>query len=308
MGAWHQLAGQLAPPHDSHGGAWHRVCPTSVLPVSARAGIFLPPFDELADPRLVASLALEAEAAGWDGFFVWDHLMYRPPVTDVADPWIVLAAIAAQTRRLRLGALVTPLARRRPQVVARQVASLDHLSDGRMVFGASLGRDTSGRELSAFGEELDDRTRAAMLDEGLGLLTELWSGEPVTHAGTYYQADDVRFTPPPVQRPRVPIWIGGRWPSRPPMRRAARWDGYFPIDLGSPHDLAEVATAIRALRGTMAGFDLVVELAPDADPEPWVRAGATWWLASFGIETASPDAVRARILAGPDPPAQPAKS
>ena len=267
--------------------------------MTARAGIFLPPFDGLCDPEVLVGLARDAEAAGWDGFFVWDHLVYRDPVRDVADPWIALAAIAARTERLLLGALVTPLARRRPQIVARQVATLDHLTGGRMVFAAALGRDTSGRELSAFGEELDDRTRAAMLDEGLDLLAALWTGERVDHEGVHYRASDVSFTPPPVQRPRVPIWIGGRWPNRPPMRRAAHWDGYFPIDLGSPDDLAEVAAAIRKLRGDLDGFDLVVELAPDADPAPWIAAGATWWLASFGIDQATPEAVRARIAAGP---------
>lgn len=123
--------------------------------MKARSGLFVPPFGELADPNVLADLAGQAEAGGWDGFFIWDHLQYRDPVREVADPWIALAAIATRTERLRIGALVTPLARRRPQVVARQTTTLDLLSGGRMVFGAALGRDQSGRELSAFGEELD---------------------------------------------------------------------------------------------------------------------------------------------------------
>jgi alkanesulfonate monooxygenase SsuD/methylene tetrahydromethanopterin reductase-like flavin-dependent oxidoreductase (luciferase family) len=267
--------------------------------VVPRFGIFVPPFGELSDPRVLAELAAEAETAGWDGFFIWDHLMYREPVREVADPWIALAAIVARTERVRIGALVTPLARRRPQVVARQVTTLDLLSDGRMVLGAALGRDQSGRELSAFGEELDDRERAAMLDESLGLIDRLWSGEPVDHDGRHYQARNVQFEPRPVQRPRIPVWIGGRWPRRAPIRRAARWDGYFPIDLADPEQLSECADLLRDLRGSLDAFDLVVEGAPDADPTPWLEAGATWWLCSFGVERATAAAVRSRVTAGP---------
>lgn len=266
--------------------------------MNVKTGIFVPPFGELADPRLLAEIAEVAEVAGWDGFFVWDHLMYRD-VREVADPWICLAAIAARTERLRIGALVTPLARRRPQVVARQLATLDHLSRGRMVLGAALGRDTSGRELSAFGEELDDRERAAMLDEALTLIDALWSGGPVDHHGPYYSAQDVTFAPSPVQHPRIPVWIGGRWPRKAPLRRAARWDGFFPIDLADPDQLVDCVAALRDLRGTLDDFDVIIETAPDADPAPWVAAGATWWLSSFGIARATADAVRGTAAAGP---------
>jgi alkanesulfonate monooxygenase SsuD/methylene tetrahydromethanopterin reductase-like flavin-dependent oxidoreductase (luciferase family) len=267
--------------------------------VTRRAGVFVPPFGELSDPRLVAEVAAAAEAAGWDGFFIWDHLQYRPPVREVADPWITLAAIAARTTSIRLGALVTPLARRRPQIVARQVTTLDHLSGGRMVLGAALGRDASGRELSAFGEELDDRRRAAMLDESLELIAALWTGVPVRHSGTYYRAEGVTFLPTPLQRPRIPVWIGGRWPRRAPIRRAARWDGYFPIDLEKPAQLVTIADRLSDLRGGLDNFDLVVETAPDADPRPWWDAGATWWLSSFGVERATRAAVRSIVEAGP---------
>ncbi len=254
--------------------------------MAARFGMFVPPFGELADPRALAEIAAQADASGWDGFFVWDHLQYRDPVREVADPWIALAAIAARTEHVRIGALVTPLARRRPQIVARQATTLDLLSGGRTVLGAALGRDQSGRELSAFGEETDDRERAAMLDEALTLIDRLWTGDPVDHAGPHYSARDVTFAPRPLQRPRIPIWIGGRWPARAPIRRAARWDGYFPIDLADPDDLAACADQILRVRGTLDGFDLIVECAPHDDPAPWIAAGATWWLSSFGIERA----------------------
>ncbi len=266
-----------------------------------RTGLFLPIFGELADPRTVADLAARAEAAGWDGVFVWDHVLYRAPVTDVADPWITLAAIAAATERVRIGPIVTPLARRRPQIVARQCTSLDLLSGGRMVLGAGLGLDSSGGELSRFGEELDDRRRAAMLDEGLALLDALWSGDEVHHAGEHYRADGVRFLPRPVQRPRIPIWLAGRYPNRAPMRRAARFEGAFPIGLDSADQLAEMIAILRTERGDagLEGFVVVVQGYDGWDPAPFAAAGATWWLRAFDAFTVTEATVRGVIEAGP---------
>lgn len=262
-----------------------------------RHGIYLAPFDGLADPALLTELAVEAEAAGWDGFFVWDHVLYRAPVEAVADPWIVLAAMAQATERLVLGPMVTPIARRRPHVLARQTTTLDHLSGGRLVVGVGLGLDQSGRELSAFGEELDDRTRAEMLDEGLDLLQALWSGQRVDHVGPHYLADGVTFVPRPVQQPRVPVWVAGRWPYRRPLRRAAKWDGVFLIDLGGPQDLAAAAAEIRAERGSLDGYDVVCNGRSIDDPGPWRDAGATWWLVD--PYSHDPDVVRSIITAGP---------
>lgn len=266
-----------------------------------RTGVFLPLFGELADPRTVADLAARAEATGWDGVFVWDHVLYRPPVSDVADPWITLAAIAAATERVRIGPIVTPLARRRPQIVARQCTSLDQLSGGRMVLGAGLGLDSSGGELSRFGEELDDRRRAAMLDEALGLLEALWSGDEVHHAGEHYRADGVRFLPRSVQRPRIPMWLAGRYPNRAPMRRAALFEGAFPIGLDSADQLAEMVEILRTERGAagLEGFDVVVEGGDGSDPAPFAAAGATWWLVAFDAFTVDAATVRGVIDAGP---------
>ena len=151
----------------------------SIAPM--RSGLFVPIFDQLADPALVARLSAEAEDAGWNGFFVWDHVRWREPILEVADAWITLAAIAAATRAIRLGPMVTPLARRRPVKVARETVTLDQLSGGRLTLGVGLGSDRSGNELSITGEELDDRRRARMLDEALEILTAAWSGEPVHH-------------------------------------------------------------------------------------------------------------------------------
>lgn len=244
-----------------------------------RHGLFVAPFDGLSDPRVVAELAAVSEDAGWDGFFVWDHVLYRPPVQGVADPWVVLAAAAVATERVLLGPMVTPVARRRPHVLARQATSLDQLSGGRLVLGVGLGLDRSGRELSAFGEELDDRTRAEMLDEGLDLITALWTGERVDHDGPHYRAADVAFLPRPVQQPRIPVWVAGRWPNRRPLRRAARWDGLFLIDTdGGPDDLRSALEVVAAERGGLDGFEVVVNGPPGEDPRPWADAGATWWL------------------------------
>ena len=262
-----------------------------------RTGLFVPIFGELSNPRLTAGLAAEAEAAGFDGVFVWDHVQYRPPVTHVADPWITLAAMAVATERVQIGPLVTPLPRRRPHVVARQATAVDQLSGGRLVLGVGSGRD-SARELSAFGEELDDATRGAMLDEALDVVCGLWSGHEVRHPGVHYAADGVTFQPTPVQRPRVPVWVAGRWPNRRPLHRAARYDGYFPIDLESPGQLAELVGELGA-RPSAAPFDIVVEGWAGDDPAPWAAAGATWWLIRFSPFDIDAAAVRAVIAAGP---------
>jgi alkanesulfonate monooxygenase SsuD/methylene tetrahydromethanopterin reductase-like flavin-dependent oxidoreductase (luciferase family) len=241
--------------------------------------MWLPLFDELADPALLARLAARAEEAGWDGFFVWDHLRWRAPVRQVADPWITLTAMATATERLRLGPMVTPLARRRPAKLARETATLDRLSGGRLVLGAGLGSDRFGAELSATGEEVDDRRRARMLDEALGILTAAWSGEPVHHHGDHYTVDGVRFLPRPAQEPGVPVWVAGFPGNLRPIRRAVRYDGFFPVDLGSPGQVAEIAATVADLRGgDTRPFDLVVAIAPGTDPAPYAEASATWWL------------------------------
>jgi alkanesulfonate monooxygenase SsuD/methylene tetrahydromethanopterin reductase-like flavin-dependent oxidoreductase (luciferase family) len=248
--------------------------------MSARRGIFVAPFDELSEPRLVAELAARAEEAGWDGFFIWDHVEYRAPVTAVADPWVTLAAVATATERVRIGALVTPLARRRPHQLARETVTLDRLSGGRLVFGVGLGSDRTGEfDPDRFGEEGDPRARAVLLDEGLDRLDAYWQGE---------------FEPRPVQRPRIPVWVAARWPHRRPLARAGRWDGLFPIDLPGPEALAELAAEL----GRGDGYDLVVTNPAGADPGPWIEAGATWCLTGFGNQPTEAE-VRAAIEAGP---------
>lgn len=252
--------------------------------MAARHGVFVAPFDELVEPRLVAELAQAAEARGWDGFFIWDHIRYRPPTRAVADPWVTLSAIATATSALRIGPMVTPLSRRRVQKLARETVTLDRLSAGRLVLGVGLGSDHNA-ELEPFGEVTDPRERARLLDDGLDRLAAFWAGE---------------FEPPPVQGPRIPIWVASRWPKRRPLRRAARWDGLFPIELPGPDALAELGAEVRELRADPESpFDLVVEVSPGTDPGPWIEAGATWILAGDFGQQPSEAAVREAIEAGP---------
>lgn len=272
-----------------------------------RSGLFVPLFDELAEPAVVVRLSTEAEEAGWDGVFVWDHVRWREPVVDVADPWITLAAIAASTERIRLGPMVTPLARRRPVKVARETATLDRLSGGRLILGVGLGNDQAGSELSITGEELDDRRRAEMLDESLEILTAAWSGEPVHHRGERYTIDGMRFLPRPVQRPGVPVWVAGLYGKPKPLRRAARYQGFFPVNLEHPDQLAELVADLAALREEAGRdpsepYDIVAALPPGTDPAPYGAVGATWWLVEFAADAVSVDWVRAVI--GDGPPAQ----
>lgn len=267
-----------------------------------RRGLFLPPFDVFADPGRVADLAVEAEDAGWDGVFIWDHLLYAEPVVEIADPWICCAAIAERTSGIAFGPMVTPLARRRPQVVARQAVSLDRLSGDRLVLGFGLGDDGPG-ELSRFGDETDAKVRAAALDEGLEVLRGLLSGTVVHHDGPQVAARGVTFLPTPYRSTGIPFWIGGRWPNKAPLRRAARYDGLFVIAVQDPADLTgahDVVAGVRAAAGrSMSGFDLVVQLPPGADHTPWIEAGATWVLTQLGPYRMDLGEVREVVRAGP---------
>ncbi len=240
-------------------------------------GIFVAPFDELSEPRLVADLAREAENAGWDGFFVWDHIRYSAPVEAVSDPWIVLAAIASATDRVRLGPLVTPLARRRVHKLARETVTLDRLSQGRLVLGVGLGGDRHD-EFEPFGDPADPVERGRLLDAGLEKLAGYWDGG---------------LLPPPVQRPRIPVWVAARYPNRRPVRRAARWDGLFPIDLPGPEELAELVAEVPA----GDGYDVIASIPLGAELGPWEAAGATWCLTEFGPSPTAAE-VRAAISSG----------
>jgi alkanesulfonate monooxygenase SsuD/methylene tetrahydromethanopterin reductase-like flavin-dependent oxidoreductase (luciferase family) len=264
-----------------------------------RSALWLPLFDDLADPMVVARLAAEAEEAGWHGFFVWDHVNWQAPIRLLADPWITLTLVASATERLRLGPIVTPLPRRRPAKVARETATLDRVSRGRLVLGVGIGSDRYGTELSGAGEELDDRLRGRMLDEALGVLRAAWSGEPVHHRGAHYTVDGLRFLPRPMQEPGVPVWVAGYAGRVKPLRRAARHDGFFPLSLRDADQLTEHAATIAELRGGVLGrYDIAVALPSGADVAPYAKAGATWWIPDVEPDV-SLDEVRGILRDGP---------
>lgn len=265
-----------------------------------RYGLSVANIGTYADPRVTRELAQIAEASGWDGLFVWDHLafVWGPPA---ADPWVTLAAVAAATSTIRIGTAVTPVARRRPHVLAHQVATLDVLSGGRVVFGAGLGGAES--EFGRFDEPVDARVRAAMLDEGLDLLRRLWSGEEVRHRGAHYVVDGVTLAPTPVQE-RVPIWIGGNRPAS--LRRAARWDGWLadsadPTGMTvSPEDVRTSLATIRRARETGDPFAVgVLGRSDRSDPARYEDAGATWWIENVHDRRGPLAGMRRLVEAGP---------
>ena len=266
-----------------------------------------PNFGIYSDIRMMAELAHEAEEAGWDGFFIWDHIGGGPEwAVPVADPLVTLTAIAMRTQRLKIGPIVTPLPRVNPWKLAREMTSLDHLSQGRMILGVGIGSD-SGREYSAFGGSPDDKVHGEMLDEGLTVLTKLWSGEAFDYKGCYYTLNNACFSPVPLQKPRIPIWVAGVWPNKKPFRRAAKWDGVCPMALDhelSPAEYRELLAYIKQYRHGEGEFAVLAAghtTGTEKDQEiiqPFVAAGVTWWQESFDWNYSFDD-VRARIRQGP---------
>ena len=271
-----------------------------------RFAIGVPNLASYADPRELADVARLAEESGWDGVFCWDHLSrHGVPAT---DPQIGLAAMAMATRRVRLGAMVTPLARRRPAKVARETVALDHLSGGRLIFGVGLGAHDE-EEFAAFGDPADRVVRGQMLDEALEVVTALWGGGPVDHQGAHYRAHTTGFHPTPVQEPRIPIWVAGTWPARPAFRRAARFDGLFPTFRGA--DLDQTATPVQLAEAvaytlthrdpTAPALDVALEgiTGSSAPLDEYADAGLTWWVESIGWFRGEPADLRRIVGAGP---------
>lgn len=287
-------------------------------------GLYVPNAGAFGDPRNVIRLAVDAEENRWDGLFLWDHIATPFGGAEghgvghhVVDPWVALAAAATATHRIRLGTAVTPVPRRRPHKLARETASLDRLSGGRVVLGVGTGEGSS--EYDRFGEEEDHRARGDMLDEALDIITQLWSGIEVNHTGPHYRVEGAQFLPTPVQEPRIPIWVGGVWPNRRPMRRAARWDGVIPL-LPEPggQDIDTLTRCIDFVRQQRAGddpFDVAyMGISPGdqaADAAAQVAAyrdvGVTWWLEAIapyrfenGIDQPwDLERLRERVLQGP---------
>ncbi len=260
----------------------------------------------------LAELAHDAEVAGWDGVFYWDGI-YIKEAGPMYDPWIVLAAMAMRTERVRLGLIITPLSRRRPWKLARETVTLDHLSHGRLILPVGLGALDDGG-FTMVGEITDRKQRAELLDESLEILTGLWSGKPFSFQGKHYHIEEMTFLPPPVQSPRIPIWVVGAWPSQKSMQRVLRYDGLLPnkiLDADTPatitpEDIRAMKTYIEEHRSLTTPFDIVQEgETPGDDLEharevvrPYAEAGATWWTESRWSFPPI-DELRQRIHQGP---------
>jgi alkanesulfonate monooxygenase SsuD/methylene tetrahydromethanopterin reductase-like flavin-dependent oxidoreductase (luciferase family) len=252
-----------------------------------RHGVYLPPFGPFGEPAALVDLAVRAEAAGWDGVFLWDHLVTA--AMPIADPWTTLGAIAQATHRIQLGTMVTPLPRRRPWVVARHAATLSRLSGGRCILGTGLGSDESG-DFSRFGEATDPRTRSARYDEALDVVQTMWTGQAYQHDGPQYHIALEQTVPEPH---RIPIWVASSTNHPHVIDRAARRDGIFPNPQDhrlTPHELAGIVAAVHDT-GHTAGrpFDVAVAgNASQAWDEPttvdlngFAQAGMTWWMESL---------------------------
>lgn len=265
------------------------------------------------DLATIIALAQEAETAGWDGVFYWDGICIES-AGPMYDPWVVLGAIAVHTARVRIGAILTPVSRRRPWKLARETTTVDHLSRGRLILPVGLGALDDGG-FGNVGEATDRKTRARLLDEGLAILTGLWSGQPFSFHGEHYHMEEMTFLPPPVQSPRIPIWVAGAWPRAKSMARALRYDGLLPNKLGAdgkqmeitPADIRAMAAYCAAHRDRATPFDIVAEgRTPGEDAEraaaivrPFADAGATWWTEAMWEAPNGTDEVRARIRQGP---------
>jgi hypothetical protein len=266
-------------------------------------GFVFPAFDAL----LAVEYAVEAEKAGWDGFFVSEPLWG-------IDAWVTLAAAAVRTQRIRLGTMLSPISRMRPWKLASETVTLDHLSGGRVILSVGLGALDTGFE--AFGEVTDRKTRAELMDEGLEILNGLWHGQPFSYSGKHYQIKETGFfpPPPPVQKPRIPIWVVGAWPYPKSMNRVLKWDGLIPMKVVpgeqfvpiTPQDILEMKAYIDQHRSVDTSFDVIMEgSTPGADPvqadaiiRPYAQAGVTWWLESMW-QAPSLKPVLERIQQGP---------
>jgi alkanesulfonate monooxygenase SsuD/methylene tetrahydromethanopterin reductase-like flavin-dependent oxidoreductase (luciferase family) len=277
-------------------------------------GINIPNFGWFGNIDTLVDIAVEVEESSWDGFFLWDHMMVfkqEEMILPFADPWIALTTIACNTKKIRLGTLITPLPRRRPWKVAREAVTLDHVSKGRLVLGLGIGAPPDV-EFEYFGEVSDAKTRAEILDEGLDIITGVWSGEPFSHKGNHYQMEEMTFLPKPRQEPRIPIWIGGGVPHKAPFRRAARYDGVAPVhsvwpEPLTPRHLGEILEIVKAERGNLKNYDVVIcgdttgkDSKKDREVvEPWIKAGATWFQENINGMRAEINELRERIRAGP---------
>ena len=273
-----------------------------------RYGVYLPDFGKAASPRILVDLAEEAEDCGWDGFFLWDHMVEWNSHTPVYDAFTCLAAIATNTKRIRIGTAVTPIPSQKPWVIARQAITLDQLSNGRLILGAGLG-DKESCDYERFGEPADNKVLAEKLDESLNIISGLWSGKPFRYAGKHYVLKNPVLLPNRIQKPRIPIWVAAHWPRKGPFKRAVKWNGVIPLrfpgNLLEPNELRIVVEYIRTLRGNADDFAVAIigsNMNQRKNPEKverFANAGMTWWLENFYTKRNSPEFLKKLIRLGP---------
>ena len=268
---------------------------------------------ESGDAQSAADITQEAESAGWDGVFIADAIdigMPGHPPFPWFDPWIVLAAMAMNTERIRIGTMITAVPRRRPWKLARETVTLDQLSKGRLIFGAGLGAAEDDGGFHKVGEAMDLKVRANRLDEGLAILAGLWTGKPFSFSGEHYQVKEMMMLPPPVQSPRIPVWVPGVWTKTKSMQRALKWDGIIPqkyksMERMTPAEVLALKQFVDENRSSNEPFDIVVggttpggnRKRATATVRQFEDAGATWWLESFMM--ASWEKMRKRVNQGP---------
>lgn len=248
------------------------------------------------DAYTLVSLAQDAEEAGWECVLIWDCIDMEREHAPTLDPWMVLAAIAATTKHIRIGTIITPLSRRRPWKVARETVTLDHLSNGRLILPVGLGEVNDGG-FSKVGEQTDRKIRAQLLDESLDIITGLWSGKPFSYDGEHYHIQEMTFLPTPIQTPRIPVWVVGAWKRTKSLQRTLRYDGILPAKMNvdgsfadmTPTDIQNLKMYITEQRFQNIPFDIVLEGETPGDNreqaiavvQPYADAGVTWWLESI---------------------------
>lgn len=268
------------------------------------------------DAHTMSELAHIAEESGWDGIFLEDYIVWQNhPEVPTYDPWITLAAMAIRTQQIRLGTMVTPTARRRPWKLAQELVTLDHLSNGRMILGVGLGDSGEApgmvSSFANFSEILEPKQRARMLDEGIEIITHIWSGQLFSFDGEFYKIQNVQILPKPIQQPRIPIWVGGGYPNRGPVARALRWDGSCLYKQQGhwmqPEDVRFLRERVIAERGTADGYEITVggetrwedESKQRAYMESIIAEGVTWWHEYIPPDVGDFDVLRRMIERGP---------
>lgn len=270
-------------------------------------GIYAPNFgNTFGNPKLITKLAIEAEKSGWDGFFLWDHIINTEGFPQTVDPFIALTSVAENTEKIHIGTTVTPVPRRRPWKLARETVTLDILSEGRLILGIGLGNPS---EFSVMNEETNPRIMAQMANEQLDILNGLWSGEEFSYTGKHYKIDKVKFLPRPVQRPRIKLWGAGTWPNKGPFKRAAKLDGVVPLKAGSmdpltPEDFRNIIDYMLS-KGLHRPYDVAkisFEITQIDDKNTILEyqdAGVNWWLELLSDWTGNYEKIRNIIAKGP---------